>query len=72
MRAKQGVNMEQDDITLTQKKIMKNRFKENKKPDDYHILDRAGAGYNNLSTYWSQQTQFTSPPCTCGTEYILF
>ena len=46
---------------------MKNRFKANKIPDDYHTLDRAGqvtlvclcTGHISLSMYWSQQTQFT-------------
>ena len=41
--AKQGPNMDQDElpITLKQKKtIMKKRFKAKKIPDDYHTLDR--------------------------------
>ena len=39
------------------RKKMKNRFRANKIPDDYHTLDRPG--YTNSYTYWSQQTQFT-------------
>ena len=58
--AKQGANMEQAKlpITLKQKKtIMKNMFRENNIPDDYHTLDRAGqvtlirlrTGHNRLN-----------------------
>ena len=62
--AKQGSNMKQEKlpITLKQKKtVIKNRFRAKKIPDDYHQLDRAGQVtlIRNLSTYWSQQTQFT-------------
>ena len=74
--------MEQDDltITLTQKKIiMKNRFKEKKIPDDYHILDRAGqvtiiclhTGHNRLNSHMNIRVNLVPPPpCTCGTEHI--
>ena len=68
--------MEQDDLTLKQKK-MKNRFKEKKIPDDYHTLDRAGQvtliclhiGHYRLNLHMQRWVNLVpSPPCTCGTE----
>ena len=63
--------MEQDNITL------KNRFKENKIPHDYHTLDRAGqvtliclhTGHNRLNSHMHRMVNLVqSPPCICGTE----
>ena len=81
--AKQGANMEQEKllITLKQKKtIMKNMFRANKIPNDYHTLDRAGqvtlirlrAGHNRLNSHMHRKMNLVpSPLCTCGTEHIL-
>ena len=78
--AKQGANMEQEKlpITLKQKKtILKNTFRAQKIPDDYHTLDRAGqvtlirlrTGHNTLNSHMHRKVNLVpSPLCTCGTE----
>ena len=78
--AKQGANMEQEEllITLKQKKtIMKNMFRAKRIPDDYHTLDRAGqvtllrlrTGQNRLNSHMHRKMNLVpSPLCTCGTE----
>ena len=78
--AKQGANMEQEEllITLKQKKtIMKNMFRAKRIPDDYHTLDRAGqvtllrlrTGHNRLNSHMHRKMNLVpSPLCTCGTE----
>ena len=56
---------------------MKNMFRANKIPDDYHTLDRAGqvtqirlpTGHNRLNSHMHRKINLVpSPLCTCGTE----
>ena len=82
--AKQGATMEQEErpITLKQKKktkneTIKNRFRANKIPDDYHTLYRAGqdtlirqrTGHISFNSHMHRRINLVpSPLCTCGTE----
>ena len=77
--AKQGANMEQDELQIIlkpNKLIMENRFRAKKITDANHILDRTGR-YTNSSTYGHNRFNshmprrmhlVASPLCTCGTE----
>ena len=56
---------------------MKNRFRPNKIPDDYHTLDRAGqvtpillrTGHNRLNSHMHRRMNLVpSPLCTSGKE----
>ena len=78
--AKQGANMEQEELPITlkqeKKTIMKNMFRAKKIPDDYHTLDRAGqvtlirirTGHKKINSHMHRKMNLVpSPRCTCGT-----